>query len=252
MNKLYDLFYGDQKRKYITLLGAFGGAHILCLPFFDELSDESYVSLILGVALLLMLLITAFYSLARIDLGIPVRLVEALNSTDDKTPVTDFDKNLETALDSKIQIKIANQKRDDQPRIFISHASVDQPFVKLLENKLKISGAHVWIDAIDRGVNVPEQINRSLHASDVILFVWSSDAAIQSDWVKFEWERARMLQKEIIFCPLDQTPLPLDLAKERYISFNRFSTALDELKSILSHKSDLVAKQNVSDSKRFN
>ncbi|MDZ7361988.1 MAG: hypothetical protein ONB46_14870 [candidate division KSB1 bacterium] len=61
MNEIYHFFYGDQTRKYLTLLGAFVTAHILCLPFFDKLQDEWYITLVLGITVLLIFPLAVLY-----------------------------------------------------------------------------------------------------------------------------------------------------------------------------------------------
>jgi TIR domain len=72
--------------------------------------------------------------------------------------------------------------------IFISHSSVDKPFVKRLEAELsKDKSLKFWIDEneILAGEDIQKSISKSLSSSDYLLLV-ISDNSTKSSWVNFE------------------------------------------------------------------
>jgi hypothetical protein len=240
MTKVYDFFYNDQKRKYVVLLAAFGGAHIFCLPYFNELSDESYIGLVLGAALLLTMPLVIFYSIVENKLqkkGVLEKEKSGFIETKQNYMPT-YLKSTEENLSRKSYIdKIpANKKQISSQKIFISYATDDKPFAHQLANMLQAAGAVVFIDFNEYhiGDNLSEQINKALHSSDKLLLLWST-AASKSHWVRLEWENALALKKTIIQCSLDRTPLPPVLKKEkRHINIKPFFNTMDELMNALS------------------
>jgi hypothetical protein len=118
------------------------------------------------------------------------------------------------------------------PRIFISHTweEKDKALTHVLEKALREAGAEVWVDhaGIRGGDNLPKQINDALDWCNTLVLVWSK-AAIASHWVELEWTNAISLQKRIIPCPHDGTPLPSILANKAYISFANEAEGLRQL-----------------------
>ena len=70
-------------------------------------------------------------------------------------------------------------------------------------------GITVWRDqdSLYGGQHWPKAIGEAIAAHDVLLLVWSQEAAA-SHFVEFEWNTALALQKSVLPCLLDQTPLP--------------------------------------------
>jgi hypothetical protein len=127
-------------------------------------------------------------------------------------------------------MKLAKASTIEPPRIFISHAWEDKALVHQLEKALADAGAEVWVDhaGIRGGDNLPERINDALEWCNTLLLIWSK-AAAGSRWVKLEWTNAISLEKLIIPCPLDKTPLPSILAYIAYIDFSNREQGLREL-----------------------
>jgi hypothetical protein len=94
-------------------------------------------------------------------------------------------------------------------RVFLSYARRDLPNLRSLLQDLGTHGITVWRDQdnLYGGQHWPKAIGEAIAAHDVLLLVWSQEAAA-SHFVEFEWNTALALQKSILPCLLDQTPLP--------------------------------------------
>ena len=94
-------------------------------------------------------------------------------------------------------------------RVFLSYARRDLPSLQPLLRSLGAHGITVWRDQdnLYGGQQWPKAIGEAIAAHDVLLLVWSREAAA-SHFVEFEWNTALALQKSILPCLLDQTPLP--------------------------------------------
>jgi hypothetical protein len=94
-------------------------------------------------------------------------------------------------------------------RVFLSYARRDWPVLQPLLQDLVAHGITVWRDqdSLYGGQHWPKAIGEAIAAHDVLLLAWSQEAAA-SHFVEFEWNTALALQKTILPCVLDQTPLP--------------------------------------------
>jgi hypothetical protein len=94
-------------------------------------------------------------------------------------------------------------------QVFLSYARRDLPTLQPLLQNLVAHGITVWRDQdnLYGGQHWPKAIGEAIAAHDVLLLVWSQEAAA-SHFVEFEWNTALALQKSILPCLLDQTPLP--------------------------------------------
>ena len=94
-------------------------------------------------------------------------------------------------------------------QVFLSYARRDLPALQPLLQDLVAHGITVWRDQdnLYGGQHWPKAIGEAIAAHDVLLLVWSQEAAA-SHFVEFEWNTALALQKSILPCLLDQTPLP--------------------------------------------
>ena len=92
---------------------------------------------------------------------------------------------------------------------FISHSSANRSLASSLEKALEATGLHVWLDdsEIRLGVLLGKELQDSIRASHVLLLLWSRHAAT-SRWVASEWLTAFHLNRYIVPCVLDGTPLP--------------------------------------------
>jgi hypothetical protein len=120
-------------------------------------------------------------------------------------------------------------------RVFVSHSSVDKPFVERLCEALSARGISTWRDDAELrvGDSIPEEIGEALNSSDVLCFCWSSHAA-RSAWVSRELNSfmPRMIARNapVLPCVLDNTPLPALLADIKWADFKgSFDTGLEQL-----------------------
>ena len=83
------------------------------------------------------------------------------------------------------------------------------PTLQPLLQDLGAHGITIWRDQdnLYGGQHWPKAIGEAIAAHDVLLLVWSQEAAT-SHFVEFEWNTALALQKSVLPCLLDQTPLP--------------------------------------------
>lgn len=78
-----------------------------------------------------------------------------------------------------------------KPRVFISHSSVDKPFVRKLKKELEPYCFKVWFDEDDIrvGDSIPKKIGNGLEEANRLIIVLSPEA-VASNWVKLELENA--------------------------------------------------------------
>ena len=93
--------------------------------------------------------------------------------------------------------------------LFLSYARADLDTVAPLARDLAANGVSVWRDqdSLYSGQRWPKAIGEAIAGQDALLLVWSQQAA-QSHFVEFEWTTALALQKPVLLCHLDSTPLP--------------------------------------------
>jgi hypothetical protein len=94
-------------------------------------------------------------------------------------------------------------------QVFLSYARRDLPVLQPLLQDLVAHGVTVWRDqdSLYGGQHWPKAIGEAIATHDVLLLAWSQEAAA-SHFVEFEWNTALALQKSVLPCLLDQTPLP--------------------------------------------
>ena len=111
---------------------------------------------------------------------------------------------------------------------FISHASHDMAAALHLERRLSAEGLSAWVDHdnIRSGGLLIPSLQAALQDSRNIVVLWSS-AAAASAWVTTEWtsivnlnhQRQTRVQKGVIPCRWDDTPLPLFLLNYVFCDF---------------------------------
>lgn len=108
-------------------------------------------------------------------------------------------------------------------RIFISHSTKDGSFVSLLNERLEEARFETWVSEISiaPGTNWVEEINKGLAGADLVLLIWSPNAAA-SEATTREWSAAlareiteRRIRLGVVM--LKQCPLPLLLVTKQYI-----------------------------------
>ncbi|MGG1942851.1 toll/interleukin-1 receptor domain-containing protein [Paenibacillus polymyxa] len=89
--------------------------------------------------------------------------------------------------------------------IFLSHTSIDKPFVEKLARDLKRIGVNVWFDKweIKMGESITWRIEEGIRENEYLGIVLSPEA-LSSEWVKSElgaaWAKQMQLRK-YLFCP---------------------------------------------------
>ncbi len=96
--------------------------------------------------------------------------------------------------------------------LFLSYARADLDQVVPLARDLEARGLRVWRDQerLYSGQRWPKAIGEAIAGQEALLLMWSQRAA-QSPWVEWEWTTALALQKPLLLCHLDATPLPPSL-----------------------------------------
>lgn len=114
---------------------------------------------------------------------------------------------------------------------FISHASKDAAVAAQIEARLEKDGLKVWLDRseIRLGVLLRKELHGAIRSSRVLILLWSK-AAARSRWVAAEVLTAFHLNRFIVTCVRDHTPLPYFLQNTIYVNLQRRNTAsIDQL-----------------------
>ena len=110
--------------------------------------------------------------------------------------------------------------------VFISHSSLDKPFVRRLATALVSEGFPVWLASwkLELGDSLLDKIYDGIDDSSIVLLV-TSKSAHDSGWVNRELNAA--LSKEsaigrkfVIPLKLDQSELPLKITDRLYADFS--------------------------------
>lgn len=111
------------------------------------------------------------------------------------------------------------------PSLFLSHSSIDKPFVEKLAKDIQRVGVRVWFDKweIKVGESLTWKIEEGLQANDYLGIVLSPEA-LNSEWVKSELSAAwcrQMNTRKIIVLPImyRNCNIPLFLADRKYADF---------------------------------
>lgn len=154
--------------------------------------------------------------------------------------------HVEDVLDKVVAAKEARHQSIHGAKIaFLSHSSIDKPFVRQLATDLKTHGIQVWLDEqnIKVGDSIPERISQGLAESDYFLFVSSKDS-VQSEWVKKELSSALVTEVErravhILPIKLDGSNMPAAISDKKYANFSdSYKTGLGELLTAMGVKNE--------------
>lgn len=101
---------------------------------------------------------------------------------------------------------------------FISHSSHDSAVAERIEGFLEKAGLKVWLDRseIRLGVLLRKELQAAIKRSRSLVLLWSK-AASKSRWVKAELLTAFHLNRFILACARDRTPLPYFLQNTLYL-----------------------------------
>jgi TIR domain len=114
---------------------------------------------------------------------------------------------------------------------FISHASADLDAASPIEKALEAGKLDVWLDhsEIQLGVLLAGELQEAISSCRVLILLWSEKAAA-SRWVNTEWLAAHHLDRFILPCVLDDTPLPQCFEHSVHLDLRRdWNTAIGRL-----------------------
>lgn len=143
----------------------------------------------------------------------------------------------EDLVDSAEAAKAERHEKDKESRVaFLSHSSVDKPFVRQLAADLTAAGISVWLDEqrIKVGESIPDKISQGLAESDYFLLAVSR-ASVESEWVKKELNGALIneVQKRAVHVlplKLDNAQMPSAIKDKKYADFSdSYKTGLSDL-----------------------
>ena len=125
------------------------------------------------------------------------------------------------------------------PSIFLSHTSIDNPFVEKLARDLIRLGFDVWYDKwnIKIGESITRKIDEGIRDNEYLGIVLSPEA-LNSEWVKSElgaaWIKQMKIRKVFVLPILYRDcNIPLFLADRKYADFrNDYDEGLSELASV--------------------
>lgn len=102
-------------------------------------------------------------------------------------------------------------------KVFISHSSKNKKVAGRLCDDLRRKKIEVWLDRDElySGDPLIDDLQAAITESTHFLLLWSKPAS-ESRYVKAEWQAAYDLEKVIISCLLDKTPLPLFLRRLKF------------------------------------
>jgi hypothetical protein len=110
-------------------------------------------------------------------------------------------------------------------KVFISHSSVDKPFVRRLAGRIEKEGFRVWLDERElvAGDLLGKKISEALAVARAVLVV-ASKASIKSNWLAFELNQttSRMIKGECRLIPVvidNKEKLPPEVGGLLYADF---------------------------------
>jgi hypothetical protein len=106
--------------------------------------------------------------------------------------------------------------------VFVSHATLDARIVRRLTADLVRGKLRAWVDADEMrfGRLLRNEIQEAIRQSRVMVLVWSA-AAARSRWVAAELYNAFHLNRFVVPCVIDGTPLPPFLQTSSYLDRRR-------------------------------
>jgi TIR domain len=109
---------------------------------------------------------------------------------------------------------------------FVSHSSHNGASARRLEKALEAQGLEVWLDdsEIHLGVLLGRELQSSIREAKAFVLLWSAQAA-ESRWVNAEWLTALHVDRFILPCVLDGTPLPQCLQSSVFLNLPRIEKA---------------------------
>jgi hypothetical protein len=126
--------------------------------------------------------------------------------------------------------------------LFISHASSDKPFIRMLAHDLAAKGHEVWLDEweVKVGESIPLKIEQGITQADFVL-LGLSENSVKSNWVEREWRSKfwdQINENKTMVLPMliEKCTIPKLLNGIKYANFAKsYSTGLGELLDALGH-----------------
>lgn len=132
-------------------------------------------------------------------------------------------------------------------KLFISHSSLDKPFVRRLAKRIKQAGFQVWLDEHELVVGDPlsERIANALQEAKVVMIVVSA-SSVKSKWLRYELNMAteRMMKGDCRVIPIviDDVPLPSEVVGLLYADFRAsFSSGIKSILTALEYEARKAA-----------
>jgi len=135
-------------------------------------------------------------------------------------------------------------------KIFISHSSIDKPFVRKLVSSLESEGFRTWLDEKELlpGDPLARSISEGLELAPAVIVV-VSQASVQSRWLAFELNKAtdRMVRGSCRVIPVvvDQVTPPPEVAGLLYADFSKsYDLSMQAVLRALNHDASQAAWQH--------
>ncbi len=240
----------------IGLVDSVGSGYALVLPYPFKGSKEQK-ELVVREALVRLPLLTGIRQFLRLGDNMSVALRKAATITGiipfvpaDLNPLLEWAQSLDALLPSLVSedlVDIAESRKEhrhkkekDRRIAFLSHSSLDKPFIRQLAADLTANGIDVWLDEqrIRVGDSVPEKIAQGLAGSDFFL-IGVSEHSVNSPWVQKELSNALVSEVQrrkvhILPLKLDDSPMPQIINDKKYADFSKsYKIGLDELLNTL-------------------
>lgn len=112
-------------------------------------------------------------------------------------------------------------------KVFLSHSSVDKPFVREFDNTLRAFGIETFLDEKDiaLGQDIVQRIYNEIERADYLAYFISNNS-INSEWVNEELSVAKMQEKKqkgIFILPIlidKLTKIPTSISSKRFADFS--------------------------------
>lgn len=107
-------------------------------------------------------------------------------------------------------------------RVFVSHSSANAAAAKRVGEALEAARFDVWLDSSDirLGVLLRNELHEAIAKSRAVALLWSEPAS-RSRWVAAEILTAFHMDRFIIPCVVDDTPLPQFLTNSVYLDLRK-------------------------------
>jgi hypothetical protein len=149
--------------------------------------------------------------------------------------------DLVDAAETKKELR--HQQEATRRVAFLSHSSMDKPFIRQLAADLTANGIDVWLDEqrIRVGDSIPEKIAQGLAESDYFL-IGISHNSTESPWVAKELNNALVSEVQrrnvhILPLKLDDSAMPSIIADKKYADFSKsYKAGIEDLIAAMKGK----------------